>query len=246
MVCLAGNGVGAALAVCALGMACVEHDAGHQEAPPAEVTPPPPDASPGEPLSVPGVPYLGCLGAGDCAGADCVPITDGFSACAYRQRELDAGLDPGRYGECGPDQPCETGTCLTLSTAAANRCTPGGFDITSSCIGDECSSDADCPNGGLCAPAGVAGTSKLSAFPRRRCLTATCKSNADCTAKPGGICGMIRDECMPITVQQWGFRDARVACIYPDGCTTNSGCSAGYCDVLDGAATCLLRASKGQ
>ena len=227
-----------AVGVCCLG--CDDDAQAPVQTPPVESTPDAAPAGTPDELVMPGRPTLGCRDASDCTGGDCVPITDGYSACSDLDAELETRADAGLIEGCDGDHPCETGTCFRLGVAAgANQCTPGGVDLRNVCISDECSTDADCPSGGFCAPAGVAGTSKLYNFPRRRCLAASCNSNADCRAKPGGICGLIRQGCMPYGIEQWGFRDATLACIYPDGCTLGSDCTSGYCDVLDGAAVCL-------
>lgn len=95
------------------------------------------------------------------------------------------------------------------------------------CVADECAADADCSGGGtqhICAPAGMSGN------PTRVCLTAYCKTNADCTSKAGGYCAPVSDPCCGVTVG--------LACIYPDGCRNNGDCASDgsqHCEI-DGAA----------
>jgi hypothetical protein len=234
-------------ALLVMGACCVacDDDTAQPVQTPVDMTPDTPDATPDanpdDPV-LPGTPSRGCSSASDCNGGECVPITDGYSACRDPEARYQTNADAGDLGQCDGDQPCEAGACFSLAVAGGtSQCSPGGFDQRNVCIDDECSTDADCPNGGLCAPAGVAGSRLIPGFPRRRCVSATCRSNADCTAKPGGICGMIEDGCTPSGIEQWGYRDAQITCVYPDGCTRGADCTSGYCDVLDGAAVCLSR-----
>jgi hypothetical protein len=232
---------GAALCLGALSAACgadnttfgAMRDAGRVESPTE------PDASVG---SVAGTPSLGCRNASECRSGACVSISDGFSACAVEHSPVSADAGSGAINECDTATPCPSGACYTLAVAASNQCSPGGFDIRNVCLSDECSSDADCAAGERCSPPGVAGTSQLTSSPQRLCLPATCKADADCTAKPGGVCGLVQAQCTGASVENWGFRGAEVACVYPDGCTQLGDCPNGhYCSVVGGAAVCLSR-----
>lgn len=237
MAFFAARGIGAALAIGALGAACGA-DSTREGAPDAGSP-----ASPSEPdASVAGTPSLGCRSASGCSSGDCVPISDGFSACALEQPGLLADAGTSARNECDTATPCSTGTCYTLGVAATDQCAPGGFDVRNLCLSDECSRDADCPNGGSCMPPGVVGTSQLTNAPQRVCLPAACKVDADCTARPGGVCGLVQAQCTGASVGLWGFRGGEVACVYPDGCTQLGDCPNGhYCGVVDGAAVCLSR-----
>lgn len=230
---------GASLAIWALVSACGGdsvtpermHDAGRPS--------PEPDASVD---SVAGTPTLGCQSAGDCSFGDCVSISDEFEACSVEPMGLAMDAGTSAPSECDTTHPCPTGTCYTLAVAATDQCSAGGFDIRRLCLSDECNSDADCPGDAICLPPGVAGTSQLTSAPQRLCLPAACKVSADCTAEPGGVCGLIKEQCAPSNVGSGRFRPAEVACIYPTGCAYPDDCPNGYfCGIVDGAAVCLPR-----
>jgi hypothetical protein len=209
------------------------HDAG----PSASL--PEPDASV---TSVAGTPSLGCRSAGDCSFGECVAISDGFMACSVEPTGLAEDAGTSARNECDAAHPCPTGACYSLSVAATTQCSAGGFDFRNVCLSDECTTDADCSAGSACMPPGVAGTTQLTSAPQRLCLPAACKAGADCTAEPGGVCGLVREQCAPPRVGFGVFRGAEVACIYPDGCTQQSDCPNGYyCAVADGAAVCIAR-----
>ena len=211
-------------------------------------TPPPdlPDAAPADAGTgaVPGTPTLGCRTASDCSASDgravdCVAITSDFRACAIAP-PAPATAATNERDECGPERPCAAGECYSLSVAATNQCAPGGFDVYNVCVRDECTSDAECAGGGFCTPSGVAGTRQIASYPARHCVPAACRQSADCTAKPGGVCALLREGCSPLGSEPWGFSGAQLACVYPDGCTESSDCPGSHsCSMVDGAAVCL-------
>ena len=226
------------LVLCSL--ACAADDP--KRASPADLPDAAADAGTG---SVPGTPTLGCRSASDCSASDgraveCVAISSDFRACALAPPAPAGGVTHEVYDECDRDRPCAAGACYTLPVAATDQCAPGGFDVYNVCVSDECTSDAECAGGGFCAPSGVAGTRKIESYPARHCVPAACKQSAECTARPGGICALVRDGCSPLGSQPWGFTSAQLACVYPDGCTPSSDCPAPHsCSVVDGAAVCL-------
>jgi hypothetical protein len=231
------KGGGAVLGMWALTSAC-----GGESAAPGrmhDAGSPVPDASA---ASVAGTPSLGCRSAADCSFGDCVTISDGFKACSVEPTGLAKDAGTSAPNECDTAHPCQIGACYTLSVAATNQCSAGGFDLRNLCLSDECTTDADCSGGALCMPPGVAGTSQLTSAPQRLCLPAACEAGADCTAQSGGVCSLVREQCAPPNVGFGVFRGAEVACIYPTGCTQASDCPNGYyCGVVDGAAVCVSR-----
>jgi len=75
-----------------------------------------------------------------------------------------------------------------------------------------------------CLPSGAFG------YPKRGCLAAYCKTDADCGAAPGGACRLIANPCCPAP--------QGLACVYPGGCTKDSDCGGDFskhCEI-DGAS----------
>jgi len=92
------------------------------------------------------------------------------------------------------------------------------------CAADQCQSDADCGSPSeICAPAG---TMNLQA---RACVYAGCRTNADCSASPGGVCAPVPDACCQTVYGLY--------CVYPAGCRDNSDCPSGHYCAPDGNST---------
>jgi hypothetical protein len=104
----------------------------------------------------------------------------------------------------------------------------GNYNV---CAADQCQSDADCQITGqapgyICAPAG---TLNLQA---RACVYAGCRTDADCTASPGGMCAPVPDSCCQTVYGLY--------CVYPGGCRFNSDCQTGqYCSNNGTSTSCV-------
>jgi hypothetical protein len=98
------------------------------------------------------------------------------------------------------------------------------------CAADQCSADKDCGANQICAPAGTLG------LRIRACLSAACKTNADCTAAVGGVCAPVQEPCCNTV--------AGLFCRYPgNGCRKNGDCpSPQFCDTSSGVAVCATGA----
>jgi hypothetical protein len=195
---------------------------------------------------VAGIPSLGCQNASDCPSserAECVPISDGFRACAAEPPA--PATEPGVQDDdesCDSARPCETGTCYAVAIwpGGAGYCGAGGVDVLNRCLVEECSSDADCPDNGFCAPRGVVGQLHRQQFPLRHCIPAACKANAGCTDRPGGVCALVGGDCVPSEIRIFDYFPPQLACVYPDGCTHHADCPQRHeCTVVDGAAVCV-------
>lgn len=130
-------------------------------------------------------------------------------------------------GSCCTDSDCSVGTCNWVDTIGAGYCfEEGETEAYNRCVTDECSSDADCPDG-FCTDPGV--------LPLRVCIPGTCKTDADCARRPGGICTSVAPGCPSCTGNL-----TVAACVYPDdGCTYFADCPEGsVCEVKDGFAAC--------
>ncbi|MFO0662287.1 MAG: hypothetical protein U0165_21015 [Polyangiaceae bacterium] len=87
---------------------------------------------------------------------------------------------------------------------------------------------ADCPNpSSFCAPRGVFGNKV------RYCAALSCHTDADCTAKPNGMCAPVLDPCCGAA--------RGLFCVYQDGCRDNSQCNPDqHCEVnVDGEGVCV-------
>jgi hypothetical protein len=81
----------------------------------------------------------------------------------------------------------------------------------------------------ICAPAGAFG------LPTTACLTAYCRVDADCTAKPGGACVLIGGNPCCTHPQPDGL-----GCVYPGDCQKDEDCPGGSCnlDTTTGGSKC--------
>lgn len=171
-----------------------------------------------------------CIDTTDCDGLGCFELTPGgFRVCEVVVPEATV-CDPS-----GPieDECCSTSECAEGSCHASTSlpyC--GGVELPqfNRCVVDECVSDAECSgngSGAICAPAGVLGQ------PARKCVTAFCRTSADCTAEAGGYCAPIDNPCCG--------QPSGLGCVYPSGCRGDSDCTSGYCDLdyTTGRGTCM-------
>jgi hypothetical protein len=94
----------------------------------------------------------------------------------------------------------------------------------------------------VCGPRGYSNEDRISGGFIRECIPADCRSNADCSAKPGGVCALVHGTCEH-RLDRPGVttRPAQLACVYADGCTSDQDCPAGNCVVADGMALCAQR-----
>jgi hypothetical protein len=169
-----------------------------------------------------------CQSAADCGGKPCSPITPGgYQVCLDPVAEATSCNTMGPPNECCTSADCATGACYPASKL--DFC-GGAFPAFNVCIADECQQDGDCAAGEICAPAGAYG------YPKRYCLKAYCRTNADCTAKPGGACVPIGfNQCCALQLP------AGLACAYPGACAKDSDCLGGTCTIepTQGIATCV-------
>lgn len=164
-----------------------------------------------------------CQSEADCGGSPCVEVTPGgYKVCLKA---------PPEATECMPDGPLEDECCNSAECANGGKCygftslpycggaQPADYNV---CVGDMCASDAQCDGGipSVCAPAGAWGTGA------RTCVAAFCKTNADCTAKPGGVCAAIEGMCCSLPLG--------LACVYPGGCQKDADCAS------DGSQHCEI------
>lgn len=156
-----------------------------------------------------------CDGPEDCESGECVELTPGgWRVCTQARIEVDmcsgegAGVD-----ECGCDDApiCEGGVAC-LRGPLTPSC--GGIApvSTNMCAIDACTADADCGEGSICSPERVLGRQV------RTCMGAPCRTNANCTDSPGGICAPIADPCCGA---------AFLGCVYAGGCRTGADCDDG-------------------
>ena len=174
-----------------------------------------------------------CDSAGDCPGADCVELTPGgYRVCSTPV--MDATSCTGGGG-ITLDQCCDTGECAPGSRCVNSSGVPfcgGAFmEPRNLCYADQCGADSECGTGRLCLPAEVFG------FPYRRCTSAGCRADADCSDSPGGQCVPVQNPCCGIPIG--------LGCAYPDTCRDSSDCPSGWCDIgPDGNTFCQSRSME--
>ena len=166
-----------------------------------------------------------------------------------------AALTPGGYQVCltvppeatacqmmGTDQCCTTADCATKGGGGCfgsqNLQFCGGAQLQSNqCVADGCTSDADCVKNvgpAICAPAGAFNS------PKRFCLTAYCKTDADCSAKPGGACLLIgNNDCC-----KFASPDG-LGCVYSGDCVKNTDCPMGDSCTIDPTGRSMCKQGVG-
>jgi len=172
-----------------------------------------------------------CDDSSDCGGEDCIELAPGgFRICASSPPEAtECVSQPPMDDECCTTADCAAGACHDFATLPyCGGPQPASYNL---CVVDLCSGDGDCPSTpqspALCAPAHVFGS------PVRICMTAFCRTDADCGAGPGGICAPIDSPCC-------GWPQG-LGCVYPDGCRFQQDCPTGSCalDIGTGTGICL-------
>ena len=167
-----------------------------------------------------------CNTDADCPGSACVEITPGgFRVCRVDFPEATMCVEP-TLDECCTTADCPMGTCMAQPLVPyCGGPQPLEYNV---CAVDQCSSDAECGDSNICAPAGTLGR-KVAA-----CAFSGCKLDTDCGAEAGGICAPVTDPCCS--------NPTGLFCVYPsDGCRSSSECADGsYCSVdADGRALCV-------
>ncbi|HVY25220.1 MAG TPA: hypothetical protein VHB79_01660 [Polyangiaceae bacterium] len=177
-------------------------------------------------------PDLGCSSDMDCSNDQvCRKYTpDGPSECVSAPAPATSCLTPDNpRNECCSSADCASGACFSQVVGAGVACGLGGFDQLNQCSSDRCQTDGDCVEGEICAAAGLGS-------PVRHCIAAACRSDADCTAAPGGACVAFREGCCTT----YSPRAQQLACVYAsDGCQKAEDCPSGQVCVVDsGRARC--------
>ncbi len=168
-----------------------------------------------------------CLSDDDCRGGACVALFDGgFRTCVVAPEPVEGCDPPGNdFDECCSSDDCR-GAVACVRAPLVPFC--GGLPPPEQnvCAEDQCRSDVDCHESQRCVPAGTFGRQVAS------CMLASCTSNADCDAAPGGRCIALRSPCCG--------QPMALACTYPDdGCEDSNDCPDGHCDLRDGRAVCI-------
>ena len=166
-------------------------------------------------------------------GETCKELTPGgFRTCSKPPVEATSchEHDPGSMDQCCTSKDCSEGKCFSSTQMPQWSC--GGAQPVEHnvCMADQCSSDDDCKQDGsprICVAAGAVGNAVSY------CLRASCHTDADCSAEPGGICAPVRQPCCRAL--------AGLLCVYPThGCRSDSDCPQGHCeaDFTRGVAEC--------
>lgn len=161
------------------------------------------------------VPAGDCQSAADCAGAPCEEVTPGgFKVCLSNNPPEATMCNPDSVppDECCNSSECAEGKCYHSTNVPSCGVVHPDENL---CFPDQCQSDGECATAdpSACVPAGAYG-------PMKRCVTAYCKTNEDCTAKPGGYCAPIENPCCPTPLA--------LACVYPGGCRKQADCSSDF------------------
>ncbi len=167
-----------------------------------------------------------CHSDAECAPGKCVELTPGgFRVCDVPPMEATA-CTHGAQDQCCTSKDC-TSPEKCFEGPVIPRCLGVVMLPANQCAGNGCQRSADCPNNGVCIPAGA-----LS-FKVSGCLPTGCHVNADCTAKPSGVCATVFNSCCS-TVAQGLF------CVYPgEGCRTSADCKGGHCAINGNLAHCV-------
>jgi hypothetical protein len=164
-----------------------------------------------------GIFHADCTTNADCKGDDpCSPITPGgYTVCLSPIPEETSCQMDGGSNQCCTTSDCPSGDGC-YAARAVSFC-GGALPMYNVCLGDGCTSDADCTSssgtGAICAPAGAFG------YPKRECLIAYCHTDADCTAKAGGACIPIGgNPCCGLVIPDG------LGCTYPGDCASGTAC----------------------
>ena len=181
-----------------------------------------------------GPPSGDCATDADCPNGKCIELAPGgYKVCASLPMEatMCSSTEPTFPDECCTSADCRAGACY--STTVLPYCGGPAISEYNICVADQCQTDDDCihdnPEPWICIPAGAWG------WPANACRTAYCHTNADCTARAGGVCAPIENTCCGIP---YGL-----ACVYPGGCTKDEDCAPDFTqhceiDAKTGTARC--------
>jgi hypothetical protein len=198
---------------------------------PADVVEDTPGDGPGDVADEDGPPEHGeCRTSADCDGRPCIRVPDrpgGHWLCKSAPHdEATECISPyPEMDECCTSAECTDGMrggCFYTDDITVYCGGPEPIDHNV-CIYDECMTAGDCVaegRGTICLPADLFG------WPRRRCVSGTCRVDADCTAAAGGDCAPITDYCCRNHLQ--GF-----FCVYPGACSAHEDCPGGEACVGD-------------
>jgi hypothetical protein len=159
----------------------------------------------------------------------CVPLTaGGYRVCISIPPEAST------CSSGGGDTCCTSADCAMTNGGGCYSGTDlqfcgGAFPGFNQCVSNDCLKDADCGAKAICVLAGSFG------LPKRVCLPAFCKTDADCTAKPGGGCTLIgSNPCCQLPSPDG------LGCVYPGSCVSDIDCAGGAChlDPNTGASAC--------
>jgi hypothetical protein len=174
-----------------------------------------------------------CSSDAECRAGKCVELTPGgWRVCSYVPPEASACTmpPPPQPEACCTSADCVGGKCY--ANVLLGYCGGPAIPPQNYCIPDGCTSDDACihdnPDPWICIPAGVYGD------PTTQCLTAFCKTNADCGAQPGGVCRPVMNPCCGTSLG--------LACVYPGGCWRQEDCGEdAHCeiDAATGRSVCV-------
>lgn len=182
-----------------------------------------------------------CISAGECRNGigtpACATVAGAYQVCTYQPAVATAASMYPTADECSDSKPCPAGSsCFPVLAFANGLCGNAQPIQRNACRKDGCASDADCP-GGVCGPRGLTVDEQILGGAIRECITASCKSNADCTAQANGMCALVQATCSGST-----YLPPELACVYPNGCTGPENCprtGGTICRVLNGVGSCV-------
>jgi hypothetical protein len=182
---------------------------------------------------------------GNAAGAACATVAGGYRVCTFQPPVATTASAYPTLDQCGPGRACASGSCYSVLNFPSGQCGASAAVTYNACRGDGCTFDTDC-NGGVCGPRGFSSDDKAQGGAVRQCLQAACKSAADCTGQPDGICALVQTGCAFAANGTQTFLTPQLACVYPRGCTSVSDCpsesgSYSYCRVVKGEGVCILQ-----
>lgn len=201
-------------------------------------------------VSVLAVPRTGeCMSSADCAaggvGMGCAQVASGYRVCTFQTAQATAPSSIPASDECSASDPCAANEgCFNVpvfETGICGSAPPRSYNV---CRSNECTTDAEC-TGGVCGPAGFSAGEKYGGGLIRQCIPAACRSDAECTKLPGGVCSVVPAGCdLPAANGTQAYMPAQLACVYPNGCSSLSDCAntpGAVCKVIRGEGICVTK-----
>jgi hypothetical protein len=186
-----------------------------------------------------------CTQASDCRSSSSATVCSevipgGYRACVDRAPEATQPSIDAINDECDATRPCATGKCYQVLRLLPGACGVGGVRAYNACRSDTCSADSECPNG-FCGPPGLSSDVQVQGGWVRQCFQAKCRTSDDCTQHAGGVCALVYESCSrrDPSLPNGPFHPAQLACVYPDGCSSDSDCPQGSCTIIDRSALCV-------